>query len=136
MKSAILNGRDILDEPLQVRQSEVDLVVTFSDRASELTGTVAGPLGQPISSMVVAFSTDRRSWFFNSRRIAAVRADAQGRYSLRNLPPGTYFVLQTDELEHGEWFDPTVLETLARDAARITLAEYEKKAHDIKVAAR
>ena len=33
LKSAILNGRDILDEPLQVRQSEVDLVVTFSDRA-------------------------------------------------------------------------------------------------------
>ena len=56
--------------------------------------------------MVIAFSTDRGSWFFNSRRIAAVRADAQGRYSLRNLPPGAYFVLQTDELEHGEWFDP------------------------------
>ena len=136
LKSAILNGRDILDEPLQVRQSEVDLVVTFSDRASELTGTVTGADGQPISTVVIVVSTDRRSWFFNSRRIAAARADAQGRYSIRNLPPGSYFVVQTDELENGEWFDTAVLESLTGIAARIDLAEYEKKAHDIKVAAR
>jgi uncharacterized protein (DUF2141 family) len=136
LKSAMLNGHDILDEPLQVRQSEANLVVTFSDRASELTGTVAGSLGQPVAGVVIAFSTDRRGWFYNSRRIAAARADAHGRYSLRNLPPGSYFVVQTDELEYNEWFDPTVLETLTRDAARITLAEYETKAHDIKVAVR
>ena len=136
LKSAILNGRDLLDEPLEFRNSEVDLVVTFSDRASELTGTVTDARSEPLSTVVIAFSTNRTSWFFNSRRIAAVRADAQGRYSIRNLPPGDYFVMQTDDLEQGEWFDPAVLERLIDGAARIALTEYEQKIHDIKVTPR
>jgi hypothetical protein len=136
LKSAILNGRDLLDEPLEFRNSEVDLVVTFSDRASELTGTVTDARSEPLSTVVIAFSTNRTSWFFNSRRIAAVRADAQGRYSIRNLPPGDYFVMQTDDLEQGEWFDPAVLERLIGDAAPIPVTEYGKKIHDIKVTSR
>ena len=136
LKSAILNGRDILDEPLEFRNSEADLVVTFSDRASELTGTVTDARGEPVSGIVIAFTTTRTSWFFNSRRVAAARTDARGRYSIRNLPPGDYFVMQTDDLDQGEWFDPAVLERLIGDAARVALAEYEQKVHDIKVTGR
>ena len=40
LKSAVVDGRDRLDGPLEVRASIQDLVVTLSPRASEIAGTV------------------------------------------------------------------------------------------------
>ena len=36
----------------------------------------------------------------------------QGRYAIRNLPPGEYRIVATADLEQSEWFDPAVLERL------------------------
>ena len=79
---------------------------------------------------VVVFSTDRRSWFYNSRRVAGIRPDPDGRYTIRNLPSGEYFAVSAD-LEQGEWFDPQVLDGLATGATRVTLGEYERRKHDL-----
>jgi hypothetical protein len=77
------------------------------------------------------FSADRAAWFPNSRRIVALRPYSDGRYRIRNLPPGDYFVVAHDDLEPGGWFDPFTLEELVPLASRITIAEYENKVHDI-----
>jgi carboxypeptidase family protein len=133
LKSLVVGGRDVLDAPLDLRQSVDDAVVTFTDRATELSGTMKDAQGNPaVDHFIVAFSTDRATWFFNSRRVAAVRPDAQGRYSIRNLPPGDYRVVSA-ELDQGDWFDPAVLERLLPSAAAITLTGIEKKTHDIVV---
>jgi hypothetical protein len=133
LKSVVVNGRDILDAPLDIRQGTDEAVATFTDQASELSGTVKDGQGKPASSdtFVVVFSTDRSTWFFNSRRIAGVRLDAEGRYSIRNLPPGEYRVIATTDLAQGEWFDPAALERLLPSAAAITVTGVEKKVWDI-----
>ena len=132
LKSLVVDGRDLLDAPLDLRQSVNDAVATFADSASELSGNDQGRAGKRgPDQVIVVFSTDRSTWFFNSRRVAGVRPDAQGRYSIRNLPPGEYRIVATADLEHGEWFDPTVLERLLPSAAAITFTGVEKKTHDL-----
>jgi protocatechuate 3,4-dioxygenase beta subunit len=131
LKSVTVSGREILDTPLDLPDGGDDAVVTFSDRATELRGRLSGSGGPAASGhFVVVFSASPSSWFFNSRRVAAIEPDAEGRYTFRNLPPGDYFVAVTDYLEPGEWYDPVVLEQLVNGASRITLAEAEKKTYD------
>ncbi len=134
LKSIVVNGRDLLDGPLELRQSADDALVTFSNRANELGGRVTDAGGNPVTDrFVVVFGTDKTAWFFNSRRVAGIRPDSQGRYTISNLPPGEYFVGAFEDVEQGEWFDPAVLQRLIADAGRITLGEYEKKKQDIVV---
>jgi hypothetical protein len=134
LKSIVANGQELLDRPLELRDSVKDAVATLSDRASELSGKVAGATGAPVlDQFVVVFPVDTGSWFVNSRRIAGVRPGNDGRYSIRNLPAGEYFVAVTSDLEQGEWFDPSALQALVASAARIVIAEHETRTHDVTV---
>jgi hypothetical protein len=132
LKSLVVNGRDMLDAPLDLRQGTDQAVLTFTDRASEIAGTLTDAQGAPApEAYAVAFSADRSAWFFNSRRIAAVRPGRDGQFSIRNLPPGEYRIAAVVDLDQGEWFDPAVLERLLPSAAAITLTGVEKKVWDI-----
>jgi hypothetical protein len=131
LKSLVIGGREALDSPLDLRRSVDDAVATFADRASEVSGTVKDAQGNPVSDhVIVVFSADRSTWFFNSRRVAGVRADAQGRYAVRNLPPGDYRIVASPDVEPGEWFDPAVHERLLPAATAVTVTGAEKKTQD------
>jgi hypothetical protein len=131
-KSLVVNGRDILDAPLDLQQGTDQAVITFTDRASEITGMLKDAQGAPApEAYAVAFSTDRAAWFFNSRRVAAVRPGRDGQFSIRNLPPGQYRLAAAADLDQGEWFDPLVLERLLPAAAAITITGVEKTVRDI-----
>ena len=134
LKSIVIDGRDLLDGPLDLRHSTDAAEVTFTDQASELSGTVRDAAGAVAPEVfVVVFGADRGSWFFNSRRIAAVRTDPQGRYTIRNLPPGEYRVAAATDLEQGEWFDPAVLDDLAATAISLTVSGVEQKVFDVSI---
>jgi hypothetical protein len=131
LKSIVIRGREALDAPLELRQPADDAIVTFSDRASALSGIVRDARGDPVADVwVVAFSTHPGSWFHDSRRVAAVKTSADGRYSIRNLPAGEYHLATVFDLEQGEWFDPVLLRQLAAAAMRITIADNEQKTVD------
>jgi hypothetical protein len=132
LKSIVVNGRELLDARFDIRQSADDAVATFIDQASEISGRVTDTQQAPLAAQaVLVFSTDRSAWFFNSRRIAPVRTDAEGRYVVRNLPPGEYRIAVTTELEQGEWFDPDVLARLP--GITVTIAAVEKQTQDLVV---
>lgn len=124
LKSAIVGGREILDEPLEFQASHGDAVLRWSDRFSELSGEVRDSAGGPArSAWVIVFARDPRSWFFHSRRVAGVRPGADGRFTVRNLPPGEYLVAATSQVEMNEWFDPEVLAALIPQATPVAIAE-------------
>jgi hypothetical protein len=127
LTSIVAGGRDLLDSPLEFRESIDDAVATLADRVSEVTGTVSDQQGRAETDpYVVVFSVDRSTWFPNSRRVVAVKPGRDGRYTIRNLPPGEYRVAVAADLDQGEWFDPAVLESLQPTAQRFAIAGAEQ----------
>lgn len=134
LKSIAVNGRDLLDGPFDLRESATDAVATFTDAASEIAGRVTDAAGLPAREpYVVVFSADRTFWFAGSRRIAGVHPDADGRYSIRNLPPGDYRIAVAIDIDPGEWFDPSALERLLPAATPVTIAGLERKTLDLTI---
>lgn len=131
LKSLTAGGRDLLDAPLTLQQSIDDAIVTFTDRASEVSGILRDAQGAVVNALyVVAFPVDRSGWFFNSRRIAAVRPGRDGHWSIRNLPPGDYRVAAAD-LDQNEWFDPAVLDRLLSGATALGIGGPDKYTIDL-----
>ncbi len=137
MKSISIAGRDVTDEPIELRSGEDldNVTVVMTDRSTEISGTVRDSNGTGIGAIaVIAFPTDPRQWYPQSRLIRAVRSGQDGAFRLRGLPPGDYRIIATDDVEQGEWFDPAFLERVQPASAKISLTEGEKKTQDLKPA--
>lgn len=134
LKSIAIEGREMLDAPLELRNSSTGATVMFADTASDLRGRAVLATGEPATnSTVVVFPVDRAGWFFNSRRIAAVPVDGEGRYVVRNLPAGDYLIVARADLEQLEWFNPLTLEKLTASATKLTIRNDEAVTLDIVV---
>jgi hypothetical protein len=135
LKAVTMAGRDLTDQPIELRtgQSLDNVTIVLSDRSTELAGTVRSANGTPLGGLtVIAFSSDEQYWRAQSREIQAVRTDQSGAFMLRNLPAGDYDLAVVDDVEQGEWYDPSYLQQLRPGAKRISLSEGEKKTQDLK----
>jgi hypothetical protein len=129
-------GRDTLDTPVDLREGTDGAVITFTDRTTELNGTIQDASGQPAPEYhVVVFARDKAHWIAQSRRIRTARPGVDGKYVIHNLPPGEYLMTAVTDMEPGEWFDPAFLEMLSRSAIALTVGDGEKKTQDLRLAA-
>ena len=133
LSSSTVNGRDVLDTPIDLRQSIDGAVVTFSDRPAELSGIVRDAAGRPSATdTVIVFPADRRLWTARARRIRAARVVADGTFQFRLLAAGDYYVAAVPDVDEYEWFDPVLLERLATSSAiTFRMGEGEKKIVDL-----
>ena len=137
LKSAMLNGRDVSDEAFVLRPNEdaTGLVVTMTDRPTELSGTVTDRSGRPAPGFpIMVFSTDRAYWTPGSRRVQQARPASDGRYRLTGLPAGEYFVCALTDLDRSQMYDPAFLESIVQGSFKIMLTDGEKKTQDLKLA--
>jgi hypothetical protein len=137
VESITANAQDALDAGLTVlpNQHVLDALVTFTDRLAQISGTVRTTGGSAADYTAVLFPADERLWIPQSRRIQSTRAGADGAYSFRGVPAGTYRLAVTDDVENGEWFDPAFLQRLAASALNVSIAASEQKTQDLTVAA-
>lgn len=136
LKSAMLNGADIADVPLDLKAgAEIkDLVVTFTDKITKLSGVVEDQAGKPIIGFpIVVFSTNAAHWTFGSRRIAEARPASDGAYKVLGLPAGEYYVCALTDLDPNDLYDPAFLEQLVSGSFKITLTEGEQKTQNLKL---
>jgi Carboxypeptidase regulatory-like domain len=135
MKAVYLDGREITDEPIDVKSDNITgLNVIFTDRVSGLAGSVRDPRGNPASNVtVILFPPDERQWLPQSRRIMTARTDTAGAYQLSAVPPGEYLITAIEEAEQGEWFDPTFLDEIKGRATKIRIEEGDQRTQDLKV---
>ncbi len=135
VQSATGNGRDAWDTWLQVGPGEnLELVITCTDRPTEIAGTLRDAAGQPLPEhFIVVFPADRSLWIAGTKRIRAVRPGADGQYSMAGLPPGDYLLVALADVESGEWNDRAFLDALAPAGIRISLGEGEKKRQDLQI---
>jgi hypothetical protein len=134
-KSAMLGERDLLEGLIEIaRDAPTSLVVTLSDRRTELSGFLQAASGAPASDvLVIAYAADRKFWVPSARRVQAVRPDADGRYVIRDLPAGEYLVTAVTDVDQDEWQDPALLDKLVAASAKVTIAEGEKKVLDVRL---
>jgi hypothetical protein len=117
---------DVTDGALEIRAAEdgKELIATFSDRPSELTGTLSDQTGQPAPGYpIVVFSTRRSDWTRGSRRIAVARPSTDGSFRLIGLPPGTYYLCAVASLDPSDLEDPMFLDALVPASITIALEE-------------
>ena len=136
LKSVAVGGRDMLDTPFEARSSaKIDgIVAIFTDRVSELTGTVTDQQRTPVTDYtVLAFSTDPELWRPQSRHVMTARPDQTGTFQLRGLPPGDYHVTLIDPEQQGKWYDARFLAEHRADALRLNLADGEARTQDLTV---
>ena len=137
-RGAMLGGRDLADTPLEVEGTDIGgVTIVFTDRMSEISGSVTGANGSGDgAATVIVFPTDRDGWTnygTSPRRLRNVRADKTGAFSIGNLPPGEYFVAAIREASASDWQNPKFLEALAPEARRVQLTEGQKSSQALRV---
>lgn len=126
VKRIVHDGQDITEKVLELRSGEqlhgVDIVLT--NRLTQLSGGIVDDKGAPSGeATVLVFPADADRWFENSRSIRASRPDQQGRWQVKGLPAGEYLAIALEYVEEISWQDPEYLESLRRDAEKVTIAE-------------
>jgi hypothetical protein len=61
------------------------------------------------------------------------RPTTAGRYAVRNLPPGEYYVASVTDVLPNEWYDPAFLDLLVPAATKLTIGEGEQKVNDFRI---
>ena len=136
LKSVMAGGRDVADTGLEVKDNVSNVTVTFTDRPSELTGTVFDQAGRVTPEFpIVVFSIDKTYWVGGSRRVTQARPASDGTFKVMGLPAGEYFVCAVTAVEQSELADPSFLEQLAASSykIKITIRAGEKTVQDLKL---
>jgi len=139
LKSVMVNGRDTIDSPIELRSGEklAGVTLVFTDRLTEVNGTITDERGQPITEYtLLAFPTDEQLWRPQSRQIMTTRPDQNGKYQIRGLPAGEYYLVAVDPAEQGEWFEGAYLGAHRASATRFSLTEGDVKTQDFKLQTR
>lgn len=133
-RSAIVDGRDLLDGPLVIERDVTNVALTFSDEESELFGRLTGTAGSPAyDTGLIVFPADPALWRKGARRIQTATAASDGRFSIRRLPGGEYLLAILPDAEQHQLHDRAFLEQLARASLKITLADGERKRQDLQL---
>jgi len=136
LKSAVINGKDSLDVPVEIGPNDrsLEAVVTFTNQAQDVSGTLQNAAGRPAPDFtIVVFPLDKALWLSN-RRIRAIRPDTEGKFTVTGLPAGEYRIAALVDIAPGEANDPSFLEQVVPASIPFTLVPGQNKVQDIKIA--
>jgi hypothetical protein len=126
LRSAVVNGRDVLDLPIDFGAAAADVsgaVLTFSDRRSELSGTLQSASGQAATEyVVIVFPADRTLWQ-SSRRMKSTRPASDGRFTFAALPAGDYLIAAIADGDLDDWRQAAFLEQATSASVKVAIAD-------------
>jgi hypothetical protein len=133
LRSATFGGRDITETALELKdESAAGVVLAFTDRPSEMKGTVRTASGNPDpTASVIVFPVDPAGWVDTGsqpRRIKTSRTGKDGSFTIGPLPPGDYNVVAIEDSAPRSWQDPAYLDAIARSATTVRIGEGDSRA--------
>jgi hypothetical protein len=138
LKSVMMNGRDVTDAAIDINPGEDarDIVVTFGDVPTEVTGVLYDGAGRPTADLsIVLFAADRAMWFAGSRRVRPpVRPATDGRFTFTGLAPGEYYLAALTDVSANDLANPQFLEQIVPAAVKVTVGHGERKTQDLRIA--
>ena len=140
LKSAMLNGRDLADQPLDSTPGGTNLdglVITLTNRAAEISGRLIDAQNQPATAYsIVVFAAERSFWWAGSRRIQRAQPATDGSFAVAGLPAGDYAIAAVSNADASDLADPAFLARLLPSAYKFALTDGEKKKQDLSVGGR
>jgi hypothetical protein len=133
LRSATFGGRDITETALELKdESAAGVLLAFTDRPSEMKGTVRAGSGNPDpTASVVVFPVEQATWLDTGsqpRRIKTSRTGKDGSFTIGPLPPGEYYVAAIEDSVPRNWQDPAYLDAIARSATTVRIGEGDSRA--------
>jgi hypothetical protein len=136
VKAILLDGQDVTDAAFDLSGKSGTMRVVMTDRPTSLGGTIRSDRDKRDYAVIV-FADDPEKWTTPSRFVRTVRADANGHFRFRGLPPGQrYFVAALDYLEDGEDQDRQLLERLRSRATSVVVGDGEQHSVQLDVTVR
>ena len=132
LDSVSVGERNLSDQPITIANSDVSgVVITLTDRAGSISGSVRGARGAVDSTAtVLVFPGNRALWVDTTaspRRLRSTRVTTRGTYQIDNLPAGDYVVVAIDDRFAADWQRPQRLELFSRSGTHVTFGAAEKK---------
>lgn len=126
IRSAMVDGRDISDRPVDLQRDVDNVVVTLTNRSATLQGAVRNLNGQADSgAAVLVFPADYRDRLgdgVRQGRFVRSRVSTGGEFSIASLAEGDYLVVAVSDLLLPEfWQSAAILQRLAGLATRTTV---------------
>lgn len=122
-----LGDTDITDVPYEVPTGGREIggmQIVLTRKMGRVSGSVVDAAGRPApGATVVVFSEEPEHWVPHSRYLRAVRPSGDGQFAIPALPAGTYRVVVSDTIEHGQWEDRAWLEAMRDEGTRFVLVE-------------
>ena len=138
VKSAMVNGIDALDQPFELTTENIgNVIVSFTDRRTTVSGTVIDGAGAPAQGTVIVFPAAYREWIskgMSPRLMRNIRAQAKGAFSIAGLPARDYLIVAVADDQVPDVQNPNVFDALARAATSLTLSEGDTRTLSIKLA--
>ena len=137
LRSAMLNGKDLLDAPIDVGDRDLAGVeITLSNRHTALSGTLMGADSRPLSNLVIVAMPEDRALWAAARRVRQTRPSTDGKFSFADLPPGAYLLAAVTDVSDAELRTAEFLASIAAAGIKVSIAEGEKKTQDLRVGGR
>src|SRR5579862_29101 len=136
LKSIVSGGHNLLMQPLELGSTDVaDLVVTYSDQASEISGIVRDGAGVAATDAVVfIFPADYPTWIANGmapRLSRTVTVGKTGAFTFGGLLDGAYLAVAVPTDVAVDTQDPKWYAKLAPAGTRISITAGDKKQQDL-----
>ena len=136
LRSAMLAGRDVADTGLPITGDVRDLVLTFTDKQTALSGKVTPRQGSVESAYLLVFPADEslRLDYGFGRRTRVIRLAAAGTFNISGLPEGDYLLASfRSSASDRDVRNPAFLRALSNSAKRVSLREGASVAQDVEL---
>lgn len=126
--SAIAGGRDLARDSFDLGPEGLhEVVITLSQRAGTVTGSVRSATGQfEEHAAVVLFPFDYADWIrlrMDDSRSRVTLTDARGFFALEEIPPGNYMIAGVSPEIPADERNPAVIASLAATATPVVVGD-------------
>jgi len=136
LTSMTASGHDLMRAPLALDSDVTGVVITFTDRPTELSGTVQSSSQHDERLAVVIFPADYTAAVDTgmlARRSRSLPPSTTGQFAVDGLPTGDYLVAAIPNTLAANWMDPEFIAVIASQATRVSLADGDRKTVDPRV---
>jgi len=108
VKSATLGGVDVLNTGLRFNgEPDKVLEILLARNAGSLAGRVEDEQKRPVGGVFVVLTSNiQGARLYRTDMQRTLSTDADGRFEVKNLPPGDYKVFALEGFEKDSWVDP------------------------------